>query len=633
MISPFNRKPATVADTTFWRAYLQESYTLLFWACTFASVTFGFFWAMDAFVRGKGYFGGVLTIRFSLFLLYGFLAALCWRRRHIAPEPWIATLWMNLFAGTGIQFAIFAAYMTHSNNVGETDTLWGLSASAMTATIVVVGLMKLSAINVLALSVSGIVSALLYAQQFASFTTNRTVVLRFTGHLVMVAIIGYVIRRQAEKKERLLFESQESNRIKERFLVSMSHDLRTPLHGILQLMAATAKDLRGELRDRMDMMADGAREMQASLNRILDYSTAAEGRIRAEDERTDLEAVAEQLEQLHKSLAASKGISLRIKRDISPDARFVRCHGAKLREVFNNLLSNALKFTHEGGVSVELCARRSNGTKVHVVFKVRDTGIGIAPKDRRFLFTPFWQADSRTNQGGTGLGLALSHEIVTKLFGGTINIESTQDIGTKATVDLRLAIANNEAPESTRPAPTPPVQKVDPAPGETTPKPSTFHTYLAPSPSRPRPAGVEELDRRDSVLALDCHILLAEDNAMNALGAHDILTAIGVRVDVATDGLKAVDMFEAGSYDLVLMDVQMPNMDGFEAAREIRAMEARQPQRGRTPILAWTANHESVAGKDCAAAGMDGLIRKGLDAADLPEVILQHLSLTSRKAA
>lgn len=633
MINAFNRKRLTLADTNFWRAYQQESYTLLFWGCTFASVTFGFFWVFDAVVRDRGFFGGVLTIRFFLFSMYGILALLCWRRRHTVPDPRVATLWMNLFAATGIQITIFAAYMNRAH-VNETEALWGVSVSAITATVVIFGLMKLSALNILALSVSGIVTAILYAQQFPSFSTSRSVMLRFTGHLIMAAIIGYVVRRQAEKKERLLFESQEANRIKERFLVSMSHDLRTPLHGILQLMTATAKDMSGGLRERMDMMADGAREMQASLNRILDYSAAAEGRIRAEDDRTDLEAVAEQLELLHKALAASKGIKLRIRRDIAPDARYVRCHGPKLREVFNNLLSNALKFTNEGGVSVELHARRTNGTKVHLVFKVRDTGIGIATKDRRFLFTPFWQADSRSTQGGTGLGLALSHEIVTKLFGGTINIESTQDIGTKATVEVKVLLA--DPPSATTP---PPPAEPTAMPTESSlavvaaPPPSSFLTYLAPSPSRPRPEGVEEVDRRDSVLALDGHILLAEDNAMNALGAHDILTAIGVRVDVAPDGVKAVQMFEAGSYDLVLMDIQMPNMDGFEASRRIRAMEARQPQRGRTPILAWTANHESVAGKDCASAGMDGLIKKGLDAAELPEVILQHLKLAARRAA
>jgi CheY-like chemotaxis protein/anti-sigma regulatory factor (Ser/Thr protein kinase) len=284
----------------------------------------------------------------------------------------------------------------------------------------------------------------------------------------------------------------------------------------------------------------------------------------------ELGEVAEAAREAFAAVAEKKGLSLTL--EVAPAARG-RCLGdaVRVRQVLNNLISNALKFTETGGVAVRV-SRRLDTVRI----EVRDTGIGIAPDDMQRLFEKFEQADASTTRryGGSGLGLAICSQLI-EMMGGRITAKSELGAGTTFTVTMQLPRAARDA---------------------------------GPRPDAGR-AGADEA-------AEGLRVLAAEDNEINQLVLRTLLAQLGVAPTIVGDGAAALEAWEREAWDVVLMDVQMPRMDGPAAARAIRRREA-ELGRPRTPILALTANALAHQVEEYRAAGMDGVIPKPIEVAQL----------------
>ena len=364
-------------------------------------------------------------------------------------------------------------------------------------------------------------------------------------------------------------EAEAANRAKSAFLATMSHEIRTPLNGVLgmaQVMAAD--DLADRQRERLDVIRRSGETLLAILNDVLDLSKIEAGKLDLEAVEFDLDELAEGVSATFRSLAGGKGLDFGV--EIAPQARGVyRADSVRLRQVLFNLLSNALKFTEQGEVRLRLDRQGDD-----LILQVADTGIGLTPEQLTRLFDKFEQADVSTTRryGGTGLGLSICRELV-ELMGGTIEVESAPGEGACFTVRLPLPWVGPAGSAATSPA----------EPGE-----------IAP----PRPV----------------RVLAAEDNAVNRMVLTAMLQQAGLEPVVVSDGAEAVDRWRAEPWDLILMDVQMPGMDGPEATRIIRAEEA-ATGRARTPIIALTANAMAHQVADYLACGMDEFVAKPLEIA------------------
>jgi signal transduction histidine kinase/AmiR/NasT family two-component response regulator len=368
-------------------------------------------------------------------------------------------------------------------------------------------------------------------------------------------------------------EAAAANAAKSQFLANMSHEIRTPLNGILGMTQIMAReDLSPAQRERLDVVRDSGQTLLTVLNDILDISKIEAGKLDIDNHEFDLTAAVRAACNPFAAEADEKDVAFRIA--IDEDACGVWWgDGARLRQVISNLASNAVKFTLQGSVVV---SARRRGDRVR--FTVEDTGIGIPPERLGDLFDKFSQVDASTTRkfGGTGLGLAISRELVT-LMGGAMIVESIPGQGSTFTFDLPLTW---RAPTITAPLPPPAHQARAP------------ETAAAP------------------------RILAAEDNPTNQLILRALLEPFGLDLTMVSNGREAVDAFSGGRFEIVLMDVQMPVMNGVEATAAIRRLEA---ERGlpATPILALSANVMSHQVAEYLAAGMTGFVPKPIEGAKL----------------
>jgi glucokinase len=376
--------------------------------------------------------------------------------------------------------------------------------------------------------------------------------------------------------------ADEANRTKSAFLATMSHEIRTPLNGVLGMVQAIAHDeLAPVQRERLDIIRQSGEALLAILNDILDLSKIEAGQLTLEEVEFDLHGLVLGAHAAFTALANKKGLSFTLQ--VERGARGVYLGDpTRIRQILYNVLSNALKFTEAGEVRVS--AGYGDG---QLTLTVSDTGVGV-PADRLgSLFERFVQADASTTRryGGTGLGLAICRELA-EMMKGSITAESELGRGTtvrfSAPIPRVRAVGRDEAARS-----------------------ATMEE--APAPGR----------------ASSMRVLAAEDNPVNRLVLMTLLHQLGIEPVCVEDGEQAVAAWEAGEWDVVLMDVQMPKMDGVEASRRIRALE-HESGRARTPIIALTANVMSHQVQEYLAAGMDTHVSKPVQAKALFSAIFSQ---------
>ena len=374
--------------------------------------------------------------------------------------------------------------------------------------------------------------------------------------------------RATHALEAAVADAEAANAAKSRFLANVSHEIRTPLNGVLGMAQAMANDPLPEVqRERLHVVRQSGETLLSLLNDLLDLAKIEAGKVELESLEFDVVEAVRSACAPFQVMADKNGVTLDLRLDAERDLR--RGDPTRLRQVVANLVSNAVKFTTRGRVEVEVRLQPDA-----LSISVRDTGMGIAPESLAAIFDKFSQADASTTRrfGGTGLGLAICRDLV-DLMGGCIRVESEPGRGSCFAFDLPLPRIATASPAAE------PIQST----------------------------GIRPMELR---------VLAAEDNKVNRLVLKTLLEQSGVSLTLVENGLEAVAAWAREPWDMILMDVQMPILDGVAATGEIRAREAAEG-RARTPIIALTANAMSHHAAEYAACGMDGVVSKPIQIQEL----------------
>ena len=404
--------------------------------------------------------------------------------------------------------------------------------------------------------------------------------------LIIILIIGYLML-EARKAQ---IQAEKANAAKSDFLFNMSHDIRTPMNALLGYSELMKRELTDpKLLDYQEKMEQSGNLLLSIINNVLDMARIESGKVELDENHVKIRDIYQGVYKIFQAEAEKKGIRLKMEYEVRHE--HVICDETKNREVFLNLLSNAVKYTVSGGMVTiritELDCDREDYVRIQT--QVIDTGIGMSEEFLPSLFEAFTRERNTTDGkvAGTGLGMPIIKKYI-DMMGGTIEVESKLGEGSKFTVIMEYRIADKGYYEQ--------------------------DTDLSPD--------TEETDGISGK-----HVLLAEDNDLNAEIAEFILEDMGLIVERVEDGIQCLARMEqkpAGTYDLILMDIQMPNMDGYQATQEIRRLADKQ--KAGIPIVAMTANAFEEDRKKALAKGMNGHVAKPVDAEKLKRTILSALS-------
>lgn len=383
-------------------------------------------------------------------------------------------------------------------------------------------------------------------------------------------------KRAEETMKAARDEADYANRAKSEFLANMSHEIRTPINSIIgyQYLLKNS-DLSLKQNEYAENIGLAAKNLLAIINEILDFSKIEAGRMILEEVDFNIDVVLNELKIIVGMEAKRKGIDLRIKVD-DDVPKFLRGDITRLKQVIMNLLSNGIKFNHVGHIFIRVELIEKEEDHAYIRFSVTDTGIGMSEEQKKLVFQIFTQGDASTSRkyGGTGLGLAICKRIV-ELMKGEINVESQLGEGSTFSVSLRFKIAD----------------------------------YRVQANKRSNQIGSKELYKSK-------RILIVEDSAVNLQMTKEIIENMGIDTDTAQSGEEAVKRVHNNKYEVILMDIRMPGMDGYETTRRIREFE-----RGCIPIVALTADAVEGVAQKAKEAGMNGYLTKPLEPERLLEVI------------
>ncbi|MBX3447876.1 MAG: response regulator [Parvibaculaceae bacterium] len=400
--------------------------------------------------------------------------------------------------------------------------------------------------------------------------------LSFGGWVAVGADVTALREREKELKKARK-EAEAANEAKSAFLANISHEIRTPLNGILgmaQLMAAS--DLTPDQRDQLDTILDSGKTLMAILNDVLDLSKIEAGKFDISPIDNDLGHLLRRLEKLWAPRAVEKGLTLTL--EIDPESMtFLRFDPVRVRQCVSNLVSNAIKFTDVGGITVSASVAPVEEKLFEVRIRISDTGIGMDAATLDKLFAPFTQADASTSRryGGTGLGLSISRKLA-ELMGGDVSVESEKGKGSSFTLAFRAAMG----------------QRADEAPAKA------------------------DVDKTGGVRwAKGMSVLLVDDHALNRKVARLFLEPLGIVIVEAENGEEAIRWLQTRDFDLVLLDMHMPVMDGMTALRHIRLHEMQAIR--NVPVIALTADSLGPENSRYHEMGADGYVGKPIDHREL----------------
>ncbi len=410
--------------------------------------------------------------------------------------------------------------------------------------------------------------------------------------LCAVCFIGYKRKRENEIEQTLLLreaaeKAETANRAKSSFLLNMSHDIRSPMNAIIGFTDIALNQTNvSEIHDSLQKVKISSEHLLLLLNNVLDLSRIENGKVSFSPEPENLPVLIDNVIAIVDGLLLNRDLTFEIHRSI-PKELYVRTDATKIREILTNLLSNSVKFTKDGGTITFEISIKPGIDERHIVssYAVKDNGIGMSEGFQKRLFEPFSQEDNgaRTHYAGTGLGMAISKQYV-ELMDGTITVHSKKGCGSSFTVEIPMELAD--------------------------------------------PKQIPELNLIQDVSLNGVKVLLAEDNELNAELAITLLEEAGMHVTRAVDGQDAVACFAnnpADTYDVILMDVLMPKMNGHQAARAIRAMSKERPDAAKIPIIAQSANAFREDVQASLDSGMNGHISKPFNIDAVTAAIKQNI--------
>lgn len=496
---------------------------------------------------------------------------------------------------------------------------WTLTSGSVLATIIIYGFMRLQSRNTLALGAFNVA----LATWFASMADGESAYLyRMVVHLCAANIACFSLYRLVVGRERKLFlqakrkqnvaelrravaraqaaneKAEAANRAKSSFLANMSHEIRTPMNGIIGTLGMLSRiPIAQEGSALINIAKSSAEDLLHVLNQILDLSKMDAGALVLSERWFDVRHTVKSALNVFTANAMMRGVELKCDLSKFPSSvQAVSADDEVLRRVILNLLGNAVKFTTTGSITLAVEATQIGDETLRLGVSVRDTGIGMEQHSLGKIFDPFFQVASGTSRlyGGTGLGLPISKRLV-EAMSGTLTVTSEQHVGSEFTISITVAYSTT-------------IEKV---------------------------ASVTSAAANDNYAldgTLSGRVLSVEDNEVNQMISDALLTNLGLTVTNARDGAHAVELYSGNEFDLVLMDCEMPGMDGYEASRRIRAMEG-QTTRLRTPIVAVTARALTGDREECLRAGMDDYLSKPVSERRMADVLTRWLSAEKSPSA